>query len=123
MNQRPLLMSKGTLIGATERAKQRVQDWIDLANAATNDTRHAQRIASHECKACFYSSRMGGAAITTRNCMCCSQPQTYGSTNTDVLCLPCAKEGSLCKHCGADLELRTRRRNWPSAYSDTPPAN
>lgn len=56
-----------------------------------------------------------GAAITLEPCMRCGEMQTYGSTNTDALCLPCAKETGLCKHCGGDLALRERRKTWPTS--------
>jgi hypothetical protein len=113
MEQRPAIMSKSMMISATERSKQQVQRWIDLAKRVEQDVDKPKRLERHECKACFYSQRVGGAAITSRKCMCCDTSQTYGSTNTDVLCVKCAKEHALCKHCGGDLELRERRRNWP----------
>lgn len=115
MQQRPAIMSKNTMVGATERAKSRVAEWVRLAEDVINDTRRAERKTRHECKACFYSSRIGGAAMTTRPCMCCGADQLHGSTSTDVLCANCAKEHSLCKHCGGDLELRPRRKTWPVA--------
>jgi hypothetical protein len=117
MEQRPMAMNKSTMIGATERSRQRVQAWIDLARAVETDARHDERIARQECKACFYAPRLGGAAITLRGCMQCGQRVAYGSTNTDVLCLPCATVSELCKHCGGDNEMLTSRRHWPVAYS------
>ena len=122
MEQRPQAMNKGNMIGATERAQQRVKAWIDHAAEVQADARKAERMARLECKACFYSSRLGGQAITTRPCMSCGSREVYGSTNTDVLCAPCATAGDLCKHCGGDREMRARRKAWPSAYSETPNA-
>ena len=114
MNQRPAVMDLGNMIGATERAKRRVDDWLKLAADAEHDTRKGERLAAHRCRACFYSTGMGGAAMTHRPCMCCGADELYGSTNTDVLCLPCAVDGSLCKKCGGDLEMRAQRRAWPT---------
>ena len=113
MQQRPIVMNKGNMIGATERAKARVKDWCDLAEEVTNDARKNERLKRHECKACFYASRIGGAAMTTRPCMSCGSEEMYGSTATDVLCMDCATKHGLCKHCGGDLEMRTRRKDWP----------
>lgn len=123
MEQRPMVMNVGNMVGATERAKARVQSWIDLALEVSTDARGKERLAAQECKACFYAGRIGGAAITNRPCMACGETQTYGSTNTDVLCRPCASGGQLCKHCGGDVELRARRRTWPQVYSESATAN
>lgn len=101
------------MIGATERAKARVKGWADLAEEVASDARKAERLKRHECKACFYSSRIGGAAMTTRSCMSCGSDEMYGSTATDVLCMVCATKHELCRHCGGDLEMRTRRKDWP----------
>lgn len=117
MEQRPQAMNKGNMIAATERAQQRVKAWIDHAATVRADARKAERLAALECKACFYSDRIGGQTITTRPCMSCGSREVYGSTNTDVLCSLCAAAGDLCKHCGGDREMRARRKAWPAAYS------
>ena len=113
MKQRPIAMNKGNMIGATGRAKARVRSWMELADDVIKDTKKADRLKHHECKACFYSSRIGGAAMTTRPCMSCGSDEMYGSTATDVLCIACATKHELCRHCGGDLEMRTRRKDWP----------
>ena len=117
MEQRPMAMKKGNMIGATERAKARVKAWADLATEVESDARQVARLDRHECKACFYASRMGGAAMTKRPCMSCGSVEMYGSTNTDVLCMGCATKHSLCKHCGGDLEMRARRNDWPEQHN------
>lgn len=114
MERRPVVMSKAKMIGATERAQQRVQAWYDHAAEVKADARKEERLAALECKACFYSGRLGGAAMTYQSCMCCGSRELYSSTATDVLCAQCATAGNLCKHCGGDREMRTRRRVWPS---------
>ena len=117
MEQKPATMNKGNMIGATERAKARVKSWIDLAEEVEIDARKDDRLKHHECKACFYASRIGGAAMTKRKCMSCGSEEMYGTTATDVLCMACATKHGLCKHCGGDLEMRTGRNDWP----ETPP--
>ena len=115
MRQRAKKLNTGNMISDTYRAKDYYNSWIELANKATSDTDKAERLKRHECKACFYGGRIGGATITTRPCMCCGKEEHYGSTNTDVLCLDCAKKHKLCKHCGGDIEMRIRRKDWPVA--------
>ena len=117
MEQKPQVMSKAHMVGATERAARQVQAWADHAASVQADNRKEERLAQMECKACFYAERMGGASMTYRACMCCGSRELYGSTNTDVLCAPCASAGKLCKHCGGDLQMRSRRRTWPAAYN------
>lgn len=116
MRSRPAIMNKCNMIRATEYAKDRVRRLIDRANEVTADARKIDRLKKHECKACFYESRIGGSAITMRPCMSCGNEEMYGSTATDVLCMKCATKHNLCKHCGGDIEMRARRKNWP----DTP---
>jgi hypothetical protein len=98
---------------ATGRATRRCDDAIELARKLLEDPDRKERLVAHRCKSCFYFRSMGGSAITRQPCACCGKPDAYASTNTDVLCLECAKEHSLCKKCGGDLEMRERRRKWP----------
>ena len=62
--------------------------------------------------------------MTTRPCAICHKDVLYGSTCTDVLCDECAKLHDLCKHCGADRELRRNRRKFawitPEPRKDCP---
>lgn len=118
MNRRPPVMSVGLMLGNTERAKARIAELQKLAQAIESDSDKSARLARQHCKACHYFSRMGGAAITTQPCMSCAKDQTYGSTATDALCRSCAEAGNLCRHCGGDIELRTRRRIWPTALHE-----
>lgn len=115
MKQSPQVMNKGNMIAATERARYYVNDRIESTRKLDVDACKDQRLKRHECRACFYSSRIGGSACTERACMCCGMIQMYGSTATDVLCMDCARKHLLCKHCGGDLEMRVRRKQWPVA--------
>jgi ribosomal protein S27E len=119
MNQKPMAMNIANMVRATETAKSKIASVVELAEKMIKDPQKAGRLAAQECKACHYSSRIGGCAMTTRPCMSCGEDQMYGSTNTDVLCLSCAKKHKLCKHCGGDLDIRTRRREWPKRGNET----
>ena len=115
MEQRAQAMNKGNMIGATERAIAHVQALLNRAEEIRSDARKNERVSKLECKACFYGQKIGGAAMTYRACMCCRTRVLYSSTNTDVLCVNCAGAHGLCKHCGGDLNMRARRRDWPAA--------
>lgn len=117
VQRQPKVMNKGNMVGWTERAKDYVRRVIDAAKEIETDARRKERIEAHECKACFYGSRIGGSAMTSQPCMSCGEAQMYGSTNTDALCMTCATAHVLCKHCGGDLEMRTRRKDWPETPS------
>lgn len=105
-----------SMTSATNMAAHQVERHIESAREMEADPHREKRIAAGLCRWCFYArGRIGGAACTTQPCGLCGDEQHYGSTATDDLCLPCAKEHSLCKRCGGDRELRTLRRKWPTA--------
>jgi hypothetical protein len=107
-------MSKAFMVSATSRAKRQVEDALRRAREVEEDLGSEERLRQGFCKACFYWPRLGGAAITSRPCMSCLEDQQYPSTDTHVLCASCAQEHGLCRHCGGDVEMRERRRNWPA---------
>lgn len=115
MEQAKAKMTKAYMVGASYYAKNAVDTQIKRTERMTADAQKEDRLKRYECKACFYvRGKLGGAAITYRPCGICGVMQMYGSTNTDVLCRPCAVEHGLCKHCGGDIDMRAKRRNWPS---------
>lgn len=120
MNREKATIDQRSVEFATDIAIERARDCIAGALGYTTDNNRSARRASLECKTCYYiyTSRIGGAAMTTRPCGICSVEQLYSSTNTDKICLNCAKNYSLCKYCGADLELRPRRKFSTGLISD-----
>ena len=91
---------------STNNRRYRKDRIIELAKLLTEDLEKEKRKEESLCQVCYYDkSRIGGAAITFRPCGCCGKEQCYASTCTDVLCLDCAKELTLCKHCGALIDL------------------
>ena len=113
MRQRPMIMNIANMVFATSVAKRNIQHIVKLAEEIVNDTSKNDRLKKQECKACFYSSRVGGSAMTNRECMSCGEDVLYGSTATGVLCDSCARTHDLCKQCGGDINLRERRKEWP----------
>lgn len=101
---------------ATHLSRQRIESALKIEDQFINDPERETRLQACLCKPCFYGSpRIAGAAITHEPCMCCGNMEMYGSTDTDALCLSCAQEAQLCKHCGGDVESRKGRKNWPQA--------
>jgi hypothetical protein len=115
VRSRPTRMDVCHMVNATGMAKHHVEHILKLANAIQNDTCREERLKKHECIACFYGSHIGGASITEQPCGLCGKTEYYCSTSTDDICMECAKEHHLCKHCGGDLDMKVRRRNWPKA--------
>ena len=113
MRQEPATMSNTMMSRSTYRAVARVKEWVYMAEMVTHDTRKTDRMARHECRACFYAPRIGGAAMVWRPCMSCGVDVVFRSTATGVLCELCAVKHSLCKHCGGDVEMRGDRTDWP----------
>lgn len=71
-----------------------------------SDSSKKARKASHLCKFCFYynTNRIGGCAITYRNCANCGTEMSFASTCTDVFCDKCSEELKMCKRCGQKIE-------------------
>lgn len=106
-------IDKCFFVNQTGRSKGKVEKQIERANNMANDTRRDERIESCECVACFYTPECGGSAMSNRECGLCGRPIYSGSTNVDVICKQCAQENRLCKHCGGDIDMKVRRKNWP----------
>ena len=96
-------ISDSLIANATLMSKNRLDKYPKLLELAKQDKNRERRLAEHKCAACFYTVAIAGQAITNQECGVCSKPQQYGSTNTDILCVKCAKGKGLCKHCGGDI--------------------
>jgi hypothetical protein len=95
---------------ATAMTRSMIETMIRDVERAQIDPEKDQRKAKGTCIVCYYiRSGLAGQAITSQPCGICHKDQMYGSTNTDALCLECATEHQLCKHCGADIKLRPLR--------------
>lgn len=117
MQKRARSFDRSSLVRATSDAHHIFTELLETARRAEEDTDREERLRRHWCKACFYRSgfAMASAAGTEQPCACCAATQIYSSSNTDALCMPCAKAHRLCKHCRGDLDMRERRRTWPEA--------
>lgn len=58
------------------------------------------------CRHCYYieNDRIAGQAFCTKNCSNCGKEMNFATTDTDELCIQCAKELNVCKHCGGKMD-------------------
>jgi ribosomal protein S27E len=111
MKQSPMVMDPPCIENATASAKRYIESTIKLAEDFKTDPNKSERVAACLCKLCYYrGGGWAGQAFTYRDCMRCHIEQAYSSTNTDVLCKECAQISKLCKHCGGDMETKSRRK-------------
>jgi hypothetical protein len=85
-------------------------EWVERQRRCVNDVYKTERVITQECQSCFYSQRIGGQAITRSYCGICEKEMTFGNTNVDAVCLECAKEHRLCKHCAGDINMKRRNK-------------
>ena len=90
----------------TYMQKSRLEDYARFLA----DADKTQRLSEQECIVCFYNTKIGGAAMTDSPCGLCEVTMHFGSTNVDRLCTNCSINHRLCKHCGADIELKGRNK-------------
>ena len=100
---------------ATGSAKRRSDDVLEMSKNFKEDKDKKARIENCLCKNCFYinNARIGGAAMTDRECGICSLLMHFASTCTDDLCLTCSKRNGLCRRCGGDIDMKIRRKKYP----------
>ncbi len=94
------------VVSATINKQEAVQKCYTIANDIDKDL----RVLQQECVICFNDFRIGGTTSTITECALCDKEIFYANTNIDILCIDCAKEHNLCKHCGADINLEHRRK-------------
>ncbi len=115
INSYKKIIDKDSVHMSTWLAIERGKALVKQATNFANDPQQKERKKASQCKICFYvSSRIGGQAITDRPCGICGKIMTFSSTCTDIICPECAENNHLCVHCGADVELRPRRKYLPS---------
>ena len=113
MRQRKRIVDRVSMERASVTAKGYIENIFNQAERLKADPEKKERIEKCLCKFCYYSaSGWGGAAMTNRPCGICESDELYSSTNTDTLCKECSSAHDLCKHCGADINLRVRRKTY-----------
>jgi len=99
------------------RGRERVEKALRAALELENDKYPKSEAKKHRkeqclCPVCFYLDRcrLAGAALTTSNCVYCMKETHFSSTATDDFCAECATKLKLCMRCGADIDLKDRRK-------------
>lgn len=85
---------------------------IARAKTITEDSGRQFRLEVQECPICWENGKVGGTACTTKECDLCGVEMRFGNTCYDRLCLTCAKSIGVCRHCGADIDLKQRKKLW-----------
>ena len=89
---------------------QRVQAYVELCEEVFLDLRRDDRLAKQECKMCFYRTKIAGQAFTEWKCKACDRSGNNSDTAVPELCMECAEKYRLCRHCGADIDGKDRRK-------------
>lgn len=95
------MIDKCKVLDAKSRNKNHIAKLSAKLIAYYSDIEKKARAAKGLCKYCFYvaTDRIGGSAITHKECANCGKDMTFGNTCTDYLCPECAIETKHCKHC------------------------
>jgi hypothetical protein len=96
---------KNMIIFKTNSNQIKVKELRKRLQNYDNDDLKDVRLRKYECKVCTYiSSNMAFQAFTNTLCRICGKEMIFSSSDTDNLCVECAKENNLCKHCGGELD-------------------
>jgi len=90
------------IVRATEDAKTYIKQIYERAETFRADPQRKERLAAQVCLRCFYMNHLSLKSV----CLSCACRCGEG----DVLCTNCANEQRACKRCGADVDLKRRRK-------------
>lgn len=80
-----------------EEFKRKAQERYEREVAT--DPRQKDRLARHECKACYYQIRINGQAFTQYTCQMCGKEDMHNNTGVPKICDNCADKNVLCARC------------------------
>lgn len=109
----------------TSIARQQIDRAVRAIDLLTTDLYREDRLASGQCRCCYYlkGDTVAGQAMTTWFCRLCGTRGLHANTNTPRLCEACSTTHELCRRCGADIDLRKHRTDWPTPVdSPIPPS-
>lgn len=91
-------------IDDTKWSKRNVSERIKDVSRAITDIDKNHRVNYGECIACYYfSSHMGGSALTPYTCKLCGESNMNSNTNCPVFCSQCATDNDICCRCGSRM--------------------
>ena len=77
------------------------------------DPKKEDRLKAQECKYCYYMrSGVATQAFVQWTCGICNTEQQWSNGDYPRICKECAIKHNLCMHCGADIDLRVKRRKF-----------
>lgn len=94
----------------TLRTRQRYDDQMRALLDAGRDAQQEERVEKGLCRACFYLPEPADWRGPGHRCMACGSGRNGPGS---VLCTGCARSCRLCCHCGGDIDMNTRRADWP----------
>ena len=106
-------IDSASIESATYFSKEHASSILERAKKIQEDVGREERLAKQNCVICFTGGKVGGAMCTTSLCGICSKEMHFSSTCTDKLCLGCARDNLLCRHCGGDIDMKKRRNKRP----------
>lgn len=100
------MFDSGIKIMKTYLNKRHVEKMRKKLKDYDTDPNRIVRQGEMICKHCYYIMNDGiaGQAFCTKDCINCGKEMEFPTTDTDDLCLQCAKELNVCKHCGARMD-------------------
>jgi hypothetical protein len=95
-------------------AKGKMDATLNNSRKLILDPNKELRVASQVCKCCHYIGAGGIVmhAFTKSDCKSCLTEMSFPNSGVDKYCLECAQCNSICKKCGADIEVDAA----PGAY-------
>ena len=113
MKKSKVLVDQDYIDRQTHWANCEAETLIKNVSEFQSDSRQENRKKIHECKRCFYlrGSTIAGQAFTDQDCGICSQTMTFGNTDTNVVCYPCAENHDLCVKCGGNINMTILKKN------------
>lgn len=90
---------------ATTRAYFVIRDAISRGLDMKHDRLKKRRLEARECRACFYTRRISGQAISGYKCKYCEVCGEHGNTSVPKLCQRCSEAHNRCRRCEADIEV------------------
>jgi len=102
------------IMSANIIAKARMNAILINAKKLLCDPDKSSRLSAQLCKCCHYiaSSKVVFQAFTNTNCLECKIEMTSPTSSVDCYCLTCAQNESVCKHCGADMDVDALSGNY-----------
>jgi hypothetical protein len=114
VRQSAVSMTAESVTFRTTAKRKALDEYIETAERIAADVDRKTRDQQALCPHCFYFMRgsIAGNAFCYRPCGLCGVELVHHNTNSDTVCTSCAKKHSLCRHCGSDSNLRTKRRKF-----------